>query len=102
VFHTGITDSLYSSAWTPSSAAGYAGTWLFLFFLGIIARSLTAGKIALEQYWSSKFSAVTIVTNKHDKSEVISGARVVGFWRASVDVPRAFLQTIIAGVYYLL
>lgn len=89
-------------AWTPSSSAGYAGTWLFLFFLGIIARGLGAGKAMLERYWIKKFTAMTITVNKDDTVEVVSGPSVARIWRTSVDLPRALLQMVIAGVYYLL
>jgi solute carrier family 31 (copper transporter), member 1 len=89
-------------AWTPSSASGYAGTWLFLFALSIIARALTAGKIALERYWLHKFTSVSFVVSKKDTSQVISGHQAAKYWRTSVDIPRAIMQMIISGVYYLL
>jgi hypothetical protein len=88
--------------WTPSSPAGYAGTWIFLFFLGIIARGLSAGKVELERYWLRKFSAIDIVVNKNGESEVLSGPQVSRIWRVSVELPRAALFFVIAGVYYLL
>lgn len=88
--------------WTPSSPAGYAGTWIFLFFLAIIARGLTAGKIELERYWIHKFSAISVVVNKNGESEVISGAQASRTWRVSVELPRAVLFMVTAGVYYLL
>jgi Ctr copper transporter family len=89
-------------SWTPSSPAGYFGTWMFLFFLGIIARALTAAKAVLERYWTHKFSSMSVVVNKNDTMEVVSGVQLSSVWRASVDFPRAFLQLVIQGVYYLL
>jgi hypothetical protein len=81
---------------------GYAGTWIFLFFLGVIARGLTAGKIELEQHWLNKFSAISVVVNKNGESEIITGARASRVWRVSVEFPRAVFFLVIAGVYYLL
>jgi len=98
-----MTDSLYSMQWTPSSAGQYAGTWIFLLVLGIIARILTASKVLLEEYWHKKFSRISIVIHEKDGTiQTISGARVLKCWRTSVDLPRACLQVVTAGVYYLL
>jgi solute carrier family 31 (copper transporter), member 1 len=88
--------------WTPSSPAGYAGTWIFLFLLGIMARGLTAGKVELERYWIRKFLAINVVVNENGESKVLSGARVSRIWRVSVELPRAAFFFFIAGVYYLL
>jgi len=101
-FHSDITDSLYSMAWTPSSPAGYFGTWLFLFFLGVIARALIAGKAELERHWLHKFSSINVIVSKNDELEVVSRVRVSHTWRTSVDLPRALIQLVIQGVYYLL
>ena len=88
--------------WTPSSPAGYAGTWIFLFFLGIIARGLSAAQAELQRYWVRKFSAINVVVNKNGESEILSGPQVSRIWRVSVELPRAALFFVIAGVYYLL
>ena len=103
VFHTGITDSLYSMQWTPSTPGQYAGTWIFLLVLGIIARALTSGKVLLEEYWHKKFSSVSVVIHEKDGTvQTLRGPKVANYWRTSVDLPRAGLQLVTAGVYYLL
>ena len=89
--------------WTPSTAGQYAGTWIFLLVLGIIARALTAGKVLLEEYWYKKFSQISVVVHEKDGTvQTLSGPNVAKVWRVSVDLPRAFLQLVTAGVYYLL
>lgn len=45
---------------------------------------------------------VSMIVNKDGAVEVVSGLQAAHFWRTSVDLPRALLQMVIAGVYYLL
>jgi solute carrier family 31 (copper transporter), member 1 len=91
-------------SWTPETPAAYFGTWMFIFFLGVISRALLAAKTIIEGYWFRKFAstAVVVSTNDDGKVKVVSGGRNVLVWRTSVDVPRSLMQFVISGVNYLL
>lgn len=121
--------TLYSSAWTPSSTAGYAGTCIFLLLLATITRALFAGKVILEHKWRSqafqrryvsvqdrdtegsridanpdaKTGSLVTARGVEEKVKVVQahGREVIPF-RLSVDVPRAFMVLLIAGASYLL
>lgn len=120
---------LYSSAWTPSSTASYAGTCIFLVTLALIFRALVAGKHILEHRWldqqlNRRYVAVQGIPTEEERinadkegqnmilrSErgmeervrvVRSHVRTVTPWRLSVDFPRAAYVTIMTGVGYLL
>lgn len=51
VFTTDHSTPLFSSQWTPTSTAGYAGTCIFLAVLAIISRLLQAYRHLLEIKW---------------------------------------------------
>jgi hypothetical protein len=88
--------------WTPSTAGQYAGTWIFLCVLGIIARGLTASKVLLERYWLRKYAPLNILVTSADKVDVVTGVKVIQAFRTYVDIPRAALVMVTQGVYYLL
>jgi hypothetical protein len=122
------TTPLYAAGWTPSSTGGYAGTCIFLNILAILFRSLFAAKHILEARWADQAHQrrFIVVADKQPVSEqyrddldsktgvltangveenvkvVHKPTHAVQPWRASVDVPRAGLVTIISGVGYLL
>jgi copper transporter 1 len=128
VFFNSHTTALYSELWTPSTTGGYAGTCIFLIILSCLFRSMLAAKHVLEQRW--KHQALNrryiVVETKLPVSEelrrdpdaktgvltangVEESVRVVHHatrgaipWRFSVDLPRAAIVTVIAGVGYLL
>lgn len=129
VFTTSTNTPLYSDSWTPQSAGAYAGTCIFLLLLAMIMRSLFAVKTICEQRWSgaarkrrfvlvkgqsteagridqdpdSKFGSLVTAQGVAENVKVIQArSRGVLPFRLSVDVPRAILTTIIAGVSYLL
>lgn len=121
--------SLYSESWTPSSVGAYVGTCIFLILLAMTLRSLFAAKSVLEQRWAAQARErkLVLVKGQQPPSEQIEsdpyakvgsfvgpngveervkyvqadGSRFLPF-RLSVDVPRAALVTVIAGVSYLL
>ena len=97
-------DAVFSNNWVPSTPAAYFGTWVFIFFLGVISRGLIAWKTVLEGYWFRKHASTTVVvsTNDDGKVKVVSGGQNVRVWRTSVDIPRSFLQMVNSGVHYLL
>ncbi|KAK6586368.1 hypothetical protein PZA11_001425 [Diplocarpon coronariae] len=127
-FFTSSKTSLYSALWTPSSPGEYAGTCIFLILLAVIFRSLLAVKQWKETAWmDAEFNRRYVtVAGKQPKSERISQdadtkrmtltengveedvmvvkKRSMGIrpWRITTDPVRAFLDTVIAGVGYLL
>jgi len=119
---------LYSKNWAPSTTGGYAGTCIFLIILTVVYRSLFAVKHILESRWADKAwdRRYVVVAGKQPVSEqartdpdlktailtangveesvkiVHRPARGVQPWRFSVDLPRALLVTVMAGIGYLL
>ncbi|EXL39233.1 hypothetical protein FOCG_18159 [Fusarium oxysporum f. sp. radicis-lycopersici 26381] len=126
MFSTGAGTPLYSSVWSPISNDDYAGTCVFLIVLGALARCLVAVKAVLERHWTdaelnSRYIVVKtnpendISSNSQSNKGVLSengiekdvivvrrhmkGARP---WRITIDGPRAAIDTLIAGVLYLI
>ncbi|RMZ92594.1 hypothetical protein DV736_g160, partial [Chaetothyriales sp. CBS 134916] len=54
IFTNSHNTPLYSNAWTPTSAGGYAGTCIFLILLGVTLRLLLAARAVLEQRWAAQ------------------------------------------------
>lgn len=127
-FFTATDTPLYSQSWTPASAGAYAGTCIFLIILAITLRALFTAKSyldakALESALKRRYVVVAdqqMVTDKaiNDANSVTGilssngveeNVRIVSApvkhtqpWRFSVDLPRAALVTVAAGVGYLL
>lgn len=128
-FVTSRTTLLYSENWQPRSAAGYAGTCIFLIVLASILRCLFALKAVLEQRWLAQARCRRYVVVKGRSSEaakidadpaatsgalitsngveekvkvVRSDARGAVPFRWSVDLPRGGLVMVLTGVAYLL
>ncbi|KAI1103676.1 Ctr copper transporter family-domain-containing protein [Jackrogersella minutella] len=128
VFQNSTTTSLYSDAWTPKTAAAYAGTIIFLIILGITFRLLLAGKTLAEERWldaemkrryvvvqgkipvaeqvstDSLSKKMTLTENGVEEDVMVVQKKKSHLrpWRMSVDPLRAVLDTCIAGVSYLL
>lgn len=129
VFQNIQSTPLYSETWTPTSTGAYAGTCIFLIFLAALMRALLAGKNYLEAKWLDRELNRRYVvvnggklplaqrlsqdsTSKHavlsengvEEDVVVVGRKKVLArpWRVSVDPLRALVDTIIAGVGYLL
>ncbi len=116
-FFTSTSTTLYSITWTPSSKGQYAGTCVFLILLGTIFRALFALRAIqeakrLEAERKRRYVIGSGMKKKsdYDSKEAISTEssvlevppRKVRPWRISTDVPGAIMDTIIAGVGYLL
>ena len=119
---------LFSMAWTPNSTGAYAGTCVFLVILAVLFRVLLALKALQEARWIDaelhrRYVAVAgkpgqkaqIAADKDAKALVLSengveeevmvvqrSGVVARPWRLSVDPARAVVDTVIAGVGYLL
>jgi len=129
VFNTAIDTSLYSTAWTPHSPAGYAGTCIFLILFAALWRGVFALKSFMERRWldialhrryvvvagkqreservsqESDTKSTVLLTERGVEEEVRvvrSKSRGVMPWRWSVDLPRAFMVLILSGMGYLL
>jgi hypothetical protein len=127
-FFTSTDTALWSTGWTPSAIGGYAGTCIFLVLLATIFRSLLAIKAWKETAWlDAEFNRRYVtVAGKPPKSERIANdadtkhliltengveedvmvvkKRSMGIrpWRITTDPVRAVMDTVIAGVGYLL
>lgn len=130
VFQNFIQTPLFTLSWTPSNSGAYAGTCIFLIALAMIGRSLMAVKSVLDQRWlnqardrrfvvvagqtpeseradsdpSAMNMSLLTANGVEEKVRVVrrtAGAPVMP-WRFSVDLPRAALVTLMAGVGYLL
>ncbi|KAG6367279.1 hypothetical protein INS49_001466 [Diaporthe citri] len=127
-FHNDIATTLYSEMWTPSNAGTYAATCIFLIMLAVIFRSLFALKAIQESRWlDQELNRRYVVVNGRRtmpddlarnslKDNMMLSANGVEEevmvvkkkhtharpWRFSVDPIRAVIDTIIAGVGYLL
>jgi len=127
-FFTSTVTPLYSAGWQPTSIGGYVGTCVFLVALATILRGLLALKAWKETAWldAEINRRYVTVAGKLPKSERISqdsdtkrmiltengveeDVMVVKKrkmdarpWRVTVDPIRACIDTVIAGVGYLL
>ena len=115
--------------WTPTSVGSYAGTCIFLILLAISLRGLSVFSYLLEKRWadcerqrryvvvqgrpsvaesvnadaSAKKAVLVSERGSEESVRVVSReVRAVMPWRFSVDLPRAALKMVMAGVGYLL
>ncbi|KAF2741116.1 Ctr copper transporter-like protein [Polyplosphaeria fusca] len=127
-FFTATNTPLYSESWTPSSAGAYAGTCIFLILLAVVLRALFTAKSYLEAraIETALKRRYVVVADQTSAAEKVAGdgssttgilttngvqenvrmlqapTKHVQPFRFSVDLPRAGLMTVIAGVGYLL
>ncbi|ROV95343.1 hypothetical protein VSDG_06053 [Cytospora chrysosperma] len=127
-FQNSMSTTLYSEAWTPSGAGAYAGTCIFLIALAATLRALFALRSLQEGRWldrelDRRYVVVagrpamrdsverdslkqTMVLSANGLEEEVMVVRKRNScarpWRLSVDPVRAVIDTVIAGVGYLL
>jgi hypothetical protein len=127
-FFVSKTTALYSSMWTPTTDAGYAGTCIFLVILAFLFRGLLAVKAWKESAWlaaetnrryvtvagkgtkaqrlsmESDSKNMVLTENGIEENVMVVKTRTMGVrpWRISVDPIRAVMDTVIAGVGWLL
>ncbi|RDW80076.1 hypothetical protein BP6252_04714 [Coleophoma cylindrospora] len=127
-FFFSSTTPVWSDMWTPTTAGQYAGTCVFLIVLAVILRALLAIKSWREAAWmDQEFNRRYVVVNgKQPKSErimqdsdskkmilsengveedvMVVKKRSMGVrpWRITVDPQRAVMDTVIAGIGYML
>lgn len=128
VFQMDMRTPLYSTGWTPQDARGYAGTCIFLIVLAALLRGLIAAKYFAEQKWLDKelqrryvvvngkqplaqkvstdslTKKLTLTENGVEEDVMVLEKRHTHLrpWRFSVDPLRAVMDTVIAGIGYLL
>ena len=127
-FFTSTMTPIYSSMWTPTNLGEYAGTCIFLVVLATIFRGLLAVKAWKETAWldaefnrryvtvagkptkaerissSSDSKRMILTENGVEEDVVVVKKRSMGIrpWRITTDPLRAVMDTVIAGVAYLL
>jgi hypothetical protein len=127
-FFTSTSTPLYSPSWAPSSTGSYAGTCIFLIIFALTFRILLVIKARQEAAWlDAKFNrryvtvagrlpaaqrlpqepeAKRMVLSANGVEEDVVVVRKRGApahpWRITTDPLRAVMDTIIAGVAYLL
>lgn len=101
VFFTATNTPLYSSSWMPSSTGAYAGTCIFLIILALIFRGLVAVRCNFLYLWArwSRTRHGSILEYEREDEFVKQKQRP---WRVNEAATRAFLDTVLAGVSYLL
>lgn len=128
VFQTSMSTALYSETWTPNSAGTYAATIIFLIVLAMIFRLILAGKAIAEARWleaelkrryvvvqgkmpiseqvsrDSLSRKMTLTENGVEEDVMVVQKKSLHNrpWRISVDPLRALLDTLLAGVGYML
>lgn len=100
VFFTSTGTPLYSKAWTPGSAGTYAGTCIFLIALAFIFRGLLAIRCRFTELWN-RSTGNDFWRNATDLELGAAGQKREP-WRINKALTRAILDTILAGVSYLL
>lgn len=124
-FYSSKSTALYSMSWQPSSEAHYAGTCIFLILFAVTYRVLLALKARQEARWvNEEFNRRYVAVAgrlppsqrpaqdrepKRDgdalEEDVLVVRRRGGTvppWRITTDPLRALIDTVIAGVGYLL
>lgn len=108
---------LFSTKWTPSTTGQYAGLCIFIIILAVFFRGLFSyraiqERININHDIELKRRPIIDATKKKDEERATLDERDIGAgnrkrrgnvpWRITTDVPRALLDTVIAGVGYLL
>jgi copper transporter 1 len=100
-FFTSTETPLYSKDWTPSGAGQYAGTCIFLIVLAFLFRGLLALRTRLPMLRDG-WESVEHQKDTKDLEWVAAADRAKEPWRVNTALARAILDTILAGVSYLL
>jgi copper transporter 1 len=100
-FFTSRDTPLYSKDWTPSGAGQYAGTCIFLIVLAFLFRGLLALRTRLPMLRDG-WESVEHQKDTKDLEWVAAADRAKEPWRVNTALARAILDTILAGVSYLL
>jgi copper transporter 1 len=100
-FFTSTETPLYSKDWTPSNTGQYAGTCIFLIVLAFVSRGLLALRIRFLALWDRRSNDECRMNAKDVECGAADKAAREP-WRVNKALARAILDTILAGVSYLL
>ncbi|CZT20978.1 related to Ctr copper transporter [Ramularia collo-cygni] len=105
-FFTATTTALYADSWTPATSGQYIGTCIFLIVLAAIFRGIVAVRAnfnALLVRWSWKRDTSIL---RKDFESIGGNLRLIADkgrpWNINEALARAALDTVLAGVSYLL
>lgn len=104
-FFTATNTPLYSEAWTPSNDGQYVGTCIFLIVLAAIFRGIIALRAnfpALMVWWAHRRDTSLLRSDFEDDAKWGLVAVPQRPWNVNEALLRAILDTILAGVSYLL
>ncbi|PPJ60125.1 hypothetical protein CBER1_03138 [Cercospora berteroae] len=106
-FFTSTTTALYSNAWQPSTSGQYVGTCIFLIALAAIFRGIVAVRTnfpALLALWAHRrdTSILHPEAGGDDGKLLLYGFASTRPWNINEALARALLDTVLAGVSYLL
>ncbi|OQN96856.1 hypothetical protein B0A48_17410 [Cryoendolithus antarcticus] len=99
-FFSSNTTPLYSMTWTPANMGQYAGTCLFLIAFALVFRVLIALRCNFTPLWVQWTRHETPMGAYRVDENLLKGARRP--WRVNEAAARATLDTMLAGVSYLL
>ncbi|KAF2213834.1 hypothetical protein CERZMDRAFT_38267 [Cercospora zeae-maydis SCOH1-5] len=101
-FFTSTATALYSNTWTPKSQGQYAGTCIFLICLGLIFRGVVALRYRFNALWTRSIQKqdTAMLRPKTDQHRDVRSSQRP--WRINEAATRACLDTVLAGVSYLL
>lgn len=101
VFFTATDTPLYSSTWTPGSIGAYVGTCIFLIALSAFFRGFLAVRCNFTPIWArwSRRRHGTLLDCDREEEFVKCRGRP---WRINEAAARAALDTVLAGISYLL
>lgn len=106
VFFTSTKTPLYSEAWTPNTSGQYVGTCIFLIVLAAIFRGIIAVRANFEAIltaWTYRRDTSLLRAEPEDaeaKWKILATPKRP--WSINEALARAILDTILAGVSYLL
>ncbi|EME84434.1 uncharacterized protein MYCFIDRAFT_210875 [Pseudocercospora fijiensis CIRAD86] len=104
-FFTSTSTPLYSEGWTPDTTGQYVGTCIFLIVLAVLFRGIIAIRqnfAALLVWYSYRKDTPILRSDLDDKvrRQLVAGSGRP--WNINEALARACLDTVLAGVSYLL
>lgn len=103
-FVTKLDSALYSSAWLPSTTGQYVGSCIFLIVLAAIFRGIVAVRTnfpVLLAIWARRRDT-SILRSDYEDGKWIMVPTTGRPWNINEALARAVLDTVLAGVSYLL
>jgi copper transporter 1 len=106
VFFTSANTPLYTSAWTPTTAGQYAGTCIFLVILPIICRALLVLRCRFPAWMARNDTYDEAQPLQHPRDDIDECKQQLQTierpWSINESLLRGVLDTVLAGVGYML